>query len=311
MSKALVTGGAGFIGSHLCDRLVAQGDEVVVLDDFSTGQRSNLSHLDQDVAVVEDSILRLGRHASALDGVTRIYHLAALISGHDSMSLPDQYFETNVTGLMRLLECAGHLPGVRIVYASSSTVYGNAGDAARSEETPPTPITPYALSKLAGEHLLAMYAAVFGYDFVSLRLFNVYGPRQNPHHPYANVTCKFANAAAHGLGVSLYGDGHQTRDFVYISDVVDAFVRAADATPRTLYNVGTGEEASILSLLEHYQRLSGMSLKVEQHDAWENDIRHIRADISRIRAGLGFEPKVPLEEGLSRTLEYFRAQPAP
>lgn len=226
--------------------------------------------------MIEDSVLRIGEHASALEGVTRIYHLAALISGHDSMGLPDQYFETNVIGLIRLMECAGHLPGVRIVYASSSTVYGNTGDAARAEETPPAPITPYALSKLAGEHLLAMYAAVFGYDFVSLRLFNVYGPRQNPHHPYANVTCKFAYAAAHRLGVSLYGDGHQTRDFVYISDVVDAFVRAADATLGTLYNVGTGQEASILSLLEHYQRLSGMQLKVEQHDAWENDIRHIR-----------------------------------
>jgi UDP-glucose 4-epimerase len=311
LSKVLVTGGAGFIGSHLCDRLVAQGDEVVVLDDLSTGQRSNLSHLERDVTVIEDSVLLIGRHSSALEGVTRIYHLAALISGHDSMSLPDQYFETNVTGLMRLMECAGHLPGVRIVYASSSTVYGNTGDVARSEETPPAPITPYALSKLAGEHLLAMYAAVFGYDFVSLRLFNVYGPRQNPHHPYANVTCKFAYAAAHRLGVSLYGDGHQTRDFVYISDVVDAFVRAADATPGTLYNVGTGEEASVLSLLEHYQRLSGTQLKVEQHEAWENDIRHIRANVSRIRAGLGFEPRVALEEGLSRTLEYFRAQAAP
>jgi UDP-glucose 4-epimerase len=311
LSKVLVTGGAGFIGSHLCDQLVARGDEVVVLDDFSSGQAGNLRGIERQIHMVEDSVLPIGVHLEELAGVTRIYHLAALISGHDSMRHPEQYFEANVTGLWRVIECARHLPGVRIVYASSSTVYGNTGGAARSEDTPPTPITPYALSKMAGEHLLAMYASTLGYEHVSLRFFNVYGPRQNPHHPYANVTCKFAYAAAHDLPVALYGDGHQTRDFIYVSDAVDALLAVSDATPRQVYNVGTGSEASILSLLERYNRIAGGPLKVEQHDPWENDIRHIRADISRIRDDLGFAPRVPLEEGLARTLEYFRAQPEP
>jgi UDP-glucose 4-epimerase len=309
MSKVLVTGGAGFIGSHLCDRLVAEGEEVVVLDDLSSGHRDNLRHLAGQVEIVEDSVLRIGDHRRALAGVTRIYHLAALISGHDSLTQADDYLETNVTGLLRVIECARELPRPRIIYASSSTVYGNAGDIVRSESTVPAPITPYALSKLSGEHLLAMYTPVIGYEHVSLRLFNVYGPRQSPRHPYANVTCKFAHAAAHGLPVDLYGDGHQSRDFVFVSDVVEALQRAADAPSGGVYNVGTGSEASILSLLERCEKLAGDTLEVRRQPPWENDIRRIRADISRIREDLGFEPEVSLDEGLARTMEYFRAQP--
>jgi UDP-glucose 4-epimerase len=310
MSKVLVTGGAGFIGSHLCDRLVARGDEVVVLDDFSSGHRDNLGHLAGQIKIIEDSVLRIGDHLQALAGVTRIYHLAALISGHDSLVQADDYLEINVTGLLRVIECARELPGPRIIYASSSTVYGNAGDIVRSESTLPAPITPYALSKLSGEHLLAMYAPVIGYEHVLLRLFNVYGPRQSPHHPYANVTCKFTHAAAHGLPVDLYGDGHQSRDFVYVSDVVEALQRAVEAPSGTVYNVGTGSEATILSLLERCEKLAGETLEVRRQPPWENDIRRIRADISRIQTELGFEPQVSLDDGLARTMQYFRGQPS-
>jgi UDP-glucose 4-epimerase len=307
LTKVLVTGGAGFIGSHLCDLLVAQGDEVIVLDDLSSGHRGNLRHLDRRVGVIEDSVLRIGDHLEALAGVSLIYHLAALISGHDSLTQADNYLETNVTGLLRVIECARHLVEPRIVYASSSTVYGDSGQPTRSEATLPAPITPYALSKLAGEHLLAMYAPVADYEYVSLRLFNVYGPRQSPDHPYANVTCKFAFAAVHDLPVDLYGDGQQSRDFIYVSDVVDALRLASGARSGAVYNVGTGSEATILSLLERCEKLSGNTLDVRRRPPWKNDIRRIRADISQIRSELGFEPTVTLDEGLALTMESFRS----
>lgn len=310
MARVLVTGGAGFIGSHLCDRLVERGHEVVVLDDFSLGREENLTQLADRVKVVRASVRDIAKHADALKGVTLIYHLAALISSHDSLKTPDEYTDVNIGGLLRLLDVARTLsPRPRIVFASSSTVYGIRAEPTCRETDVPAPANVYALTKLAGEHLLSMYQERDGFEFCCLRLFNVYGPRQNPHHPYANVTCKFAHAAAGDRQVKLYGTGENTRDFVYIDDVVAAFLRAGESTPSRLYNVGTGKDASILSLLSTVEQVSGVKLEVERLPAWSNDIKAIRADVSRAAKELGLEAKVALADGLARTVEYFRNTP--
>ena len=304
MTKVLVTGGAGFIGSRLCERLLERGDEVLILDDFSSGSRDNIAHL--KLQVIEDSVMNIQAHRDTLRGVERVYHLAALISGYDSLNDPESYIDLNLSGLARLLDVARDWPGARMVFASSSTVYGNGTEATRSENTPPAPLSMYALSKLAGEHMLAMYAPLRGFSHVSLRLFNVYGPRQSPHHPYANVTCKFSHAAAHGDSVRLYGDGAQSRDFVFVDDVVDAFLLVSDQSRDTIYNVGTGVDASIKTLLQEVERAADCRLEVEQMPPWPNDINAIRADISRIHDEFGFQARVALPEGLKRTVEWFR-----
>ncbi len=305
--KVLVTGGAGFIGSHLCDHLVAAGHDVVVLDDFSSGSRANLAQVADRVEIIEGSILNIEQFAKALEGVERIYHLAALISGYDSLHEPERYHEINIVGLLRLIRVAGRLNRPRIIFASSSTVYGNHGDPVKREDDKAAPLSVYALTKYMGEHTLALYSELGRFDWVALRLFNVYGPRQSPTHPYANVTCKFSHAAATGGGVRLYGDGLQTRDFVYVDDVVRALLAVGEGSPRRIYNVGTGEDSSILELLETVQGLAGGSIPVERHNPWPNDIRRIRADVSRLQHDLGLRPTVPLSDGLRRTVEWFRS----
>ncbi len=311
MIEHLVTGGAGFIGSHLVEALLGRGDVVHVLDDFSYGHRSNLPLEHPNLRILDDDVSNVERHAPALGGVTRIFHLAALISGYESLDQAEDYFRVNRGGTLALIRLCARLEQPRIVFASSSTVYGNRSDPKRAETDVPAPATVYALTKLIGEHLLSMYRDRLHYDDTSLRLFNVYGPRQNPTHPYANVTCKFSQAAALGLPVKLYGDGQQTRDFVYVSDVVDVMLRAADGgMKRRVYNVGTGIETSITSLLELVQKIADRKLRVEALPAWSNDIRAIRADVSALASDHGFEARVALAEGLAKTIGYFRsAQP--
>lgn len=307
MAKVLVTGGAGFIGSHLCDALVARGDEVVVLDDFSLGREENLVGVASRIKVLRASILDVGKFAKELDGVSVVYHLAALISSHDSLTEPDEYLRVNLGGLLRLLDVVRTMePRPRLVFASSSTVYGIRSEAVCREADLPAPATVYALSKLAGEQLLGMYRERDGFEHCSLRLFNVYGPRQNPRHPYANVTCKFSHAAATGGGVKLYGTGQNSRDFVYIDDVVRALLRAGSPTPGVVYNVGTGQDTSIISLLAMVEQVAGAQLDVERCAPWTNDIKAIRAEVGALASELGIKAQVGLEEGLKRTVEFFR-----
>jgi UDP-glucose 4-epimerase len=307
MATVLVTGGAGFIGSHVVDRLLARGDSVVVLDDFSTGRRENLPIGNPKLKVLEGSVHDVLRWQAELQHVTCVFHLAALISGFESQQTPDPYLHTNVTGLLRLFDLLRRLEKPRLVFASTSNVYGNSPERIRREGQLPSPATVYGLTKLIAEHLFDIYRQSVGFDDVSFRLFNVYGPRQNRDHPYANVACKFSWAAATGNSVVLYGDGEQTRDFVYVDDVVRALVGAMDRrTPRRIYNVGTGQDCSINQLLELAQSIAGTRLNVERRGEWPNDLRAIAADVSRFKEDFGFVPETPVREGLARTIEFFR-----
>jgi UDP-glucose 4-epimerase len=302
----LVTGGAGFIGSHLCDALCSRGDRVVILDNLSSGKLANVAELPSGIEFIEGDVRDLPELEGKIQAVDGIVHLAALISGYDSLSVPDEYEDVNVRGTLRVIEFASRRKIGRIVFASSSTIYGDRSGAPLRESDLPAPLTVYALSKLVGEHLLDLYGKMHGFSHCSLRLFNVYGPRQATDHPYANVTCKFSHAAANALPVKLYGDGEQSRDFVYVADVVNAFLAVLDGAPDTIYNVGTGQDASINSLLESLSRLSGRRLAVEHCPAWANDIRRIRADTSRLRETFGLVPQTSLSEGLAETIAFFQ-----
>ena len=306
----LVTGGAGFIGSHICDALLRDGQRVAVLDNFRSGKRSNLPRASGDLTIIEGDVRELDGFAGRIGQVDAVVHLAALISGYDSLSAPDEYVDVNVRGLLRVIEFATARGVPRIVFASSSTVYGNQAGVPLTETTAPEPLTVYALTKLAGEHLLRLYGAMHGLTHCSLRLFNVYGPRQAPDHPYANVTCKFSHAAAHGLPVNLYGDGEQSRDFVYAADVVRAFMAVLDQSDASIYNVGTGHTARINQLIDELEQIGGRALEVKRQAPWPNDIRSIRASIDRFAAEFGFRPEVPLSEGLRRTVEFFQEEAA-
>ncbi|MER8823834.1 NAD-dependent epimerase/dehydratase family protein [Mesorhizobium sp. M0991] len=307
MSSYLITGGAGFIGSHLCDIILARGDRVVVLDNFLSGKRQNLPAAHPNISVLNGDIREIAKFRSEIGDVDAIVHLAALISGYDSLRTPDEYVDVNVTGLQRVIDFAATQRIRRIVFASSSTVYGNTDLSSIDESITPAPVTVYAASKLFGEHLLAMYAKLHGYSYCSLRLFNVYGPRQAVDHPYANVTCKFSYAAAHALPIKKFGDGGQSRDFVYIADVVDAFVSVLDETGNGLYNIGTGTSNSINALISELEKLTKSTLGVELLDPWPNDVRRIQADIAKYVTTFGRRPKVSLREGLERTVDFFRA----
>ncbi len=305
MSRALVTGGAGFIGAHLSARLVERGLEVVVVDDLSWGDAKKLDGL-KNVSFVQGDIRDLAKLSPKLGSFSHVFHMAALISAYQSLEAPDDYFATNVGGLLRVLELCSKSQAPRVVFASTSGVYGNSEQPLKSEEDLPRPTTVYAATKLAGEHLLSMYRSRLGFDDVALRFFNVYGPGQSPKHPYANVTCRFSHAAAHGSAVQLYGDGSVTRDFIYIDDVVDAVLAVAfRPTQHRVYNVGTGRTASIADLLATVQRLAHRPITVERHPAWPNDIQSICANVDRLQQELGVSARVGFEDGLRQTIEYF------
>lgn len=308
--RYLITGGAGFIGSHLCDELLTEGHQVVVLDSFVSGKRENLPPAGGRLTVIDGDIRAIAKHADDIGKIDAVVHLAALISGYDSLLHPADYLDVNVSGLLSLIDFAAQNQVRRIVFASSSTVYGNQQHIRLTEDAPPGPLTVYALSKLTSEHLLRIYGAMHGFSHCSLRLFNVYGPRQAPDHPYANVTCKFAHAAAHGLPINLYGDGEQSRDFIYVADAVRAFMAVLNQSSQAIYNVGTGRTVRINELITKLGEMRGEPLAVSRQPPWPNDIRSISADTDRLHSEFGFRPDTGLSTGLQRTVEFFRTRAA-
>ena len=307
----LVTGGAGFIGSHLVEALAAAGRPVRVFDDLSTGQRENLAHISPAPELVVGSLTEPAAVERAAAGCEVVFHLGAVASVAKSAEDPLGNHEANATGTLRVLQAARKAGARRVVYAASASAYGGASDpAGQGEETPLCALSPYAAAKLAGEFYAEAFAATYGLETVRLRFFNVFGPRQRADSPYSGVIAIFAAALAAGRTPTIHGDGLQSRDFVYVADVAKALMLAAD-TPGVsgrVYNVGTGGSVTVLDLVRTLNKLLRTSAVPNHGPARPGDVRFSRAKIDRIRRDLGYEPSVPFEEGLRRTLEWSRTQ---
>jgi nucleoside-diphosphate-sugar epimerase len=304
--KALVTGGAGFIGSHLVRALLQRGDQVRVLDNFSTGLRENLVGL--SIELIEGDIRDLNTTRQAVSGIDHIYHLAAFISVQASMEDPLDCYAVNLNGSLNVL-WAAHQAGVsRVVLASSAAVYGDL-DKKVNESVKTRPLSPYASSKLAMEQVAQLLATTSNLPTVSLRCFNVYGPSQSPDSPYAAVIPIFIHGMLEGQSPTIFGDGEQTRDFVFVEDVVQAFILATETDEAIggVFNIGGGASISILDLVHTLQQLIPGSLDPIYHPPRPGDIRFSEADITRAESALGFRPTIDLKKGLQITVEWFQA----
>lgn len=301
--RILVTGGAGFIGSHLVERLLAQGDRVRVLDNLSTGKRANLPR-HKRLEFIEDDVRELAACEAAAAGSDAVFHLAAVASVQASIDDPISTHAANFLGTLNLLEAARRRGVARFVFASSAAVYGDAEMLPVSEESRVRPLSPYAADKLSGEQYLQFYARRHGLAATAFRFFNVYGPRQDPASPYSGVISIFAERIRRGSPVTLYGDGRQTRDFVYVEDLVQVLLAALSnrATYGGVFNVGCGCECSLLELLAELERLTGRAAERRHEPARAGDVRHSRAGVARLRAALGFVPVTPIRDGLAALL---------
>lgn len=307
MATALVTGGAGFIGSHLVAALVAQGHEVRILDDLSSGRRDNLAAIRASVPLIQGSIVDPAAVQAAVAGAEWVFHLAAVPSVQRSIEDPLGSHAACATGTLQVLNAARQADVRRVIYAASSSAYGGLEEGARTEDDPVTPLSPYAAAKLAGEHYCRCFTASYGLETVRLRFFNIFGPRQDPSSPYSGVIALFIAALAAGRPPTIHGDGRQTRDFTYVENAVQALVKAAEAPAAVgqVYNIGTGERVSLLDLVEQLQRLLKSSVAPQFGPARVGDVRHSLADITRARRDLDYEPRIDFAEGLRRTLNAF------
>ena len=302
--KALVTGGAGFIGSNLVDALVERGDDVRVLDNFSTGNRANLEGLDTEV--VEGELRSYERVHAAMRGIEVVYHLGALGSVLRSVQDPLTSSAVNVEGTLNVLLAARDEGVRRVIFSSSTSVYGLNRELPTAETTPPDPISPYGVAKLAAERYCISFSRVYeSFETVVLRYFNVFGPRQSPHSQYAAVVPLFIAAIDRGEPVTIHGDGEQSRDFTYVTNVVDATIRAAEATGATgrAFNVAAGSPATVNDVADTIGVLLGKPVEKRFEPPRPGDIRDSWADISAAREVLGYEPRVDLAAGLELTAE--------
>jgi UDP-glucose 4-epimerase len=305
MVSCLVTGGCGFIGSHLVERLVEEGHRVRVLDDLSTGRRENLRAVWKAIEFQRGSVTDAESARKALQGIDWVFHLAALPSVQRSLEDPLSSHEVCATGTLMLLEGACRAGVTRLVYAASSSAYGDCPGVVREESMPCRPLSPYAAAKLAGEHYCDCYSRLFDLETVRLRFFNVFGPRQEPHSCYGGVIARFIAALLQGQSPTIQGDGEQSRDFTYVSDVVQTLLLAAKAPGASgkVYNIGRGERTIVLDLLKILNHLLGKDVRPIFTESRPGDVRHSQADITRARIDLGYEPEVSLSEGLRLTLE--------
>ncbi len=307
--KALVTGGGGFIGSNLVRALLARGDDVRVLDNFSTGSRTNLAGLEHDVQLVEGDLRSYERVHAAVRGAEVVFHQGALPSVPRSVQDPLTTTAVNVEGTLNVLLAARDEGVRRIVNASSSSVYGNSGTLPRVETEAPDPISPYAVAKLAAERFCTSFSRVYGMEIVSLRYFNVFGPRQDPTSQYAAVVPRFIRAVADGEPVTVYGDGEQSRDFTFVDNVVSANLLAADAASvgGEILNVATGGSVTVNALADAIGKLLGKPVERAFEPAREADVRASWADIAAAESLLGYKPQVDFDDGLRRAADYLLA----
>jgi UDP-glucose 4-epimerase len=304
--KALVTGGGGFIGSNIVRALLAKGDDVRVLDNFSTGSRANLAGLESDVQLVEGDLRSYERVHAAVRDAEVVFHQGALPSVPRSVQDPLTTTAVNVEGTLNVLLAARDEGVRRIVNASSSSVYGNTGSLPRVESQAPDPISPYAVAKLAAERFCTSFSRVYGMEIVSLRYFNVFGPRQDPTSQYAAVVPRFIRAIADGEPVTIYGDGEQSRDFTFVDNVVGANLLAAEApgVEGEILNVATGGSVTVNALADAIGSLLGLPVEKSYEPAREADVQASWADLETATRLLGYEPRVDFEDGLRRTADY-------
>ncbi len=308
MANCLVTGGAGFIGSHLAQRLVDRGDKVRVLDDFSSGKRANLEPIASRVELIEGDLRRPDDCRRACDGIEIVFHEGAVPSVPRSVADPVTSHQVNVDGTFNLLLAARDARCRRVVFAASSSAYGESPELPKRESARPDPLSPYALQKLAGEYYCRVFAECYGLETLSLRYFNVFGPRQDPTSQYSAAIPAFVTAVLRNEPPTVYGDGEQTRDFTYIDNVVHANLLAA-AVPHTrgeAVNVACGERVSVNRIIRQINDLLGRNVAPHYVDARPGDVKHSLADITLAKMIIGYEPVVTFEEGLRRAIDWYR-----
>ncbi len=307
MASYLVTGGAGFIGSHLTEALVRRGETVRVVDSLITGKRENLAHVGA-VDFVEGDLADAAVAASAVRGIDYVLHQAAIPSVPRSVQDPLTSNRANITASLSLLVAARDAGVKRLVYAGSSSAYGDTPTLPKREDMPTNPLSPYALQKLVGEQYCQMFTRLYGFETVSIRYFNVFGPRQDPGSPYSGVISLFSAALLDGRQPIIYGDGEQTRDFTYVANVVDGVLRACAAREASgeVINVATGGRISLNDLLHVMNSIVGTNIEPIYQAARSGDVRNSQADITKAQTILGYSPTVGLEEGLRHTVEWFR-----
>ncbi len=302
---AVVTGGAGFIGSHLVEALLDRGRPVRVVDNLATGHRENLAHLGGHYGWIEGDLASFDVARRAVEGAEYVFHQAAIPSVPRSVAEPIGSHEAGPTATLNVLEASRRAGVRRVMFAASSSAYGNTEELPKREDMLPQPLSPYAAGKLAGEHYVRVYARTMGLDGVSLRYFNVFGPRQDPSSPYSGVISAFVARMSRGDRPTIYGDGSQTRDFTYVANVVAANLLAMGAGAPLrgeAYNVGTGGRVSLLDLVAGLNAILGTALEPEFLPARAGDVAHSQASLERIASALGYRPEVGFEEGLRRTV---------
>lgn len=306
---ALVTGGAGFIGSHIAAALVQAGAKVRIIDDLSTGYRKNFQDIESQIDFIEGSAADAAILRRALAGVEMIFHEAAIPSVPRSVERPIESHQASIDATFALLLAARDQKVRRVIYAASSSAYGDQPELPKREDMRPAPLSPYAVGKLVGEYYCQVFTQVYGLETVSLRYFNVFGPRQDPGSQYSGVISRFMSALVNDEQPVIYGDGEQSRDFTYISNVIDANMRAAESAQAVgkVINIANGRRITLNELLETMKEIIGKpGLRARHESARMGDVRHSLADISLARTALGYEPKVELEAGLRLTLDWWR-----
>jgi nucleoside-diphosphate-sugar epimerase len=307
MASYLVTGGAGFIGSHLAEELLKRGHRVRICDSFVTGKRANLATL-KSAELVEGDLAEMAVAEQAVAGMDFVLHQAAIPSVPRSVDDPITTNRSNVTATLNVLVAARNARVKRLVYAGSSSAYGNTTSGAKREDMVSSPLSPYALQKLVGEQYCRMFTQLYGLETVVIRYFNVFGPRQDPGSPYSGVISLFATQLPAGKQPTIYGDGGQTRDFTYVANVVDGVLKACEAPNAAgeVINVATGTQISLNDLLRTLNKIVGTNLEAIYKDVRPGDVRDSQADISKARTLLGYAPTVSLEDGLRLTLDWAR-----
>jgi UDP-glucose 4-epimerase len=311
LAHYLITGGAGFIGSNLARLLLARGEAVRVIDNFSTGRRENLAEIEGQIELLEGDICNAKSVARAAEGVDYVLHQAAIPSVPRSVEQPLESHASNATGTLTLLQAARDAKVRRLVYASSSSVYGANEALPKRESMPTEPLSPYAVAKLAAEHYCLVFNRLYGLETVSLRYFNVFGPRQDPNSPYSGVISQFIDALLSEKPPLIHGDGEQTRDFTFVENVAEANIAACHCSSGVgrAYNIGCATRISINQLWRAMADLAGVATEPVYGDPRPGDVRHSQADISQAADFLGFQPRIDLTDGLRRTLSFYDVIP--